>query len=284
MGDRIINKLPYHFVDYLRNPGLETMAGRVPLRKYMSLKKGNKEINSLLFGLRAKKIKDNVSGLGIDETVGATELDLIWKGQGYPPAFIKLMNFLCENQEKMRDAGGDLTKIYDSYFRDNNDVNALTKMVDAKYFGIECIGFVSNFLRYVGLWDRYLPYEIDQWTRVFTSKVMDIASVSSLNLLIWPGSHVALIDTVHKISGNVADIDLCQSANDGPQCHEHITLQQVGTSGGAPMFSVIGGKPAHTVKGNAYAMSWPDLHYQQPQRLRGPSPGGNAASTVELRK
>jgi len=135
-------KLPHQFVDFLTDPGLQTMAGQVPLNQYMSLSKsngGNAPIDALLAHLRVKNIRDVDSCLTIDGTVGWTELNLVWKGQGHADAFVKVMDFLCNNQDQFNGVGGELGKVYKNYFEQNRDEIALQKMVSARYFGIDCI-------------------------------------------------------------------------------------------------------------------------------------------------
>ena len=229
--ERNVYSLPSDFVTSLTDPGLDTMAGSVPLSQYLSLSRdngGNDRIDALLGALRGSRIRDDQSGLSIDQTVGSTELDLLWKGQGTPDAFVAMMNFLCENQDQLKDAPGVLGRVYAAYFRENADANALKKMVADKYFGIDCIGFVANFLRDVGLWDKYYGYEIDQWDRVFTQNVRKPADIRPMNLLVWPGKHVALVDWVWSASDGQAAVDVCQSSSGGPQCNQHVTLKLAG--------------------------------------------------------
>ena len=276
----IVHSLPYHFVDYLTDPGLRTVAGRVPLKQYLSLSKGNAEIDALMAQMRAHKITDTDTNKTADQTVGSTEMNLIWKGQGHPDAFVKFMNFLWDNQEQLEGVRGTLGQVYEKYFKTNTGQNPLGRMIKDHYFGIDCIGFVANYLRYVGLWDKYYGYEIDQWDRVFTKNVKSAADVQGLNLMVWPASHVALVDWVHEYVGsNQVRIDMCQSSAGGPQCNEYVLLTDTGQTfeKGYKKFSIAEGRPDPPVKGHCYIMRWPDLHYQQPPRPASQS-GGRAAS------
>jgi hypothetical protein len=174
-----------------------------------------------------------------------------------------MMDFLCENQPQLKNAPGELGHVYATYFRDYADANALKKMVADKYFGIDCIGFVANFLRDVGLWDKYHGYEIDQWDRVFTRNVRRLTDLGPIQLLVWPGKHVALIDWVWDANERQADIDVCQSSSGGPQCNAHVTLKPAGgqTVKGYTLFTISGGTPRVPVHGTCYVMRWPGLHY-----------------------
>lgn len=271
MADVIVFKLPYHFVDFLTDPGLDTKVGRVPLKQYMSMSVmngGNGPIDALLKQLRATNLRDAASGLTIDQTVGLEEMTLVWKGQGHASAFVKAMNFLADNQSQFERAGGELARVYTKYFRDNGSADALRKMVQDKYFGIDCIGFVANYMRYVGLWPKYYGYEIDQWDNVFTSNVKSADDVRPLNLMVWPGKHVALVDTVHRVSDGVVEIDMCQSTKGGPQCNEHVLLSRVpgqATDKNYPLFQ-FSGNNLPPVSSPCYFMRKPGLGYQQPER------------------
>jgi hypothetical protein len=264
--DRIVYSLPYEFVEYLTSPGLDTMAGTVALKQYMSLSKangGNANIDALLTALRATGVKDDITRKTVDQQVGPTELNLLWKGQGHPDAFVTMMDFLCENQDQLKGKPGTLGGVYNKYFKENRDAVALQLMVRDKYFGIDCIGFVSNYLRYVGIWDKYYGYEIDQWDRVFTKNVKKLEDIGPLNLLVWPGKHIALVDWKHGVANGKADIDVCQSSSGGPQVNEHATLTYGGslTAKGYTLFSINGGSPQVPVTGTCYVMRWPGLEY-----------------------
>jgi hypothetical protein len=245
------------------------VAGRIPLKQYVCLNKkngGNDEINALLTGLRTKAIRDPKTRETIDETVGATEINLLWKGQGHWRAFIDFMDFLTENKEQLKGVSGVLGKVYETYFVKDDDATALKRMVTDHYFGIDCIGFVANYLRYVRLWREYLPYEIDQWDRVFTQKVNTIEDIEHLNLMVWPGSHVALVDVAwaDDLGPKKCKIDMCQSSKGGPQINKgvYLTDSDTFTGKGNKLFTLEGEIP---VGGNCYLMKWPDLRHIRPE-------------------
>jgi hypothetical protein len=259
----IVHAQPSEFVAFLTNPGINAAAGRIPLKQYVCLSKangGNDEINALLGGLRAKAIRDASSGQTIDEFVGATELNLLWKGQGHWRAFVDVMDFLTENKGQLKGVPGILGKVYETYFAKDDDATALKRMVKDRYFGIDCIGFVANYLRYARLWREYLPYEIDQWDRVFTQKVNTIDDVEHLNVMVWPGSHVALVDVAwaDNLGPKKCKIDMCQSSSGGPQVNKGVYLTDSGTftGKGYKLFALEGDVP---VGGHCYLMKWPEL-------------------------
>ena len=265
----IVHARPSDFVNFLTNPGLNAVAGRIPLKQYVCLNKkngGNAEIDALLRGLRSKAIRDSKTRQTIDEFVGATELDLLWKGQGRSQAFIDFMDFLTDNKEQLKEVPGTLGKVYETYFAKDDDATALKRMVKDHYFGIDCIGFVANYLRHVRLWSEYRPYEIDQWDGVFTQRVNTIDDVEHLNLMVWPGSHVALVDTAWAgdLGPKKCKIDMCQSSKGGPQINKGIYLTDSGayTGKGYKLFTLEGDIP---VGGNCCLMKWPGLRHISPE-------------------
>lgn len=259
---------PSDFVSFLTNPGLNCSAGRIPLTQYVCLNKkngGNAEIDALLSALRSKGIRDRWTNEGIDDYVGRTALNLLWKGQGHWRAFIDVMDFLVDNQDKLKGVSGTLGRVYEKYFRDTEDATALTKMVADHYFGIDCIGFVANYLRFIGLWNEYKPYEIDMYDRVFSHRCETIDDIVHLCLLVWPSSHVALVDIAwaDDLGPHKCKVDICQSSSGGPQRNRgvYLTATSARSSKGYRMFQIEGDVP---VKGSCYVMQWPGLRYLNP--------------------
>ena len=260
-----VYRTPNDFVNHLINPGLNAIPGRIPLKQYVCLSKkngGNAEIDALLSALRAKALRDKSTRETIDEYVGATELNLLWKGQGRPQSFIDVMDFLVDNKDQMQGVQGTLGKVYSKYFAQTEDATALKKMVADHYFGIDCIGFVANYLRFCGLWNEYKPYEIDQWDRVFTKRVNTIDDIEHLSLMVWPGSHVALVHIAwaDDLGPLKCKVDICQSSKGGPQTNRgiYLTDSRSPTVKGYKAFAIEGKVP---VGGHCYLMTWPELRY-----------------------
>ena len=66
---RLVHARPSEFVKFLTAPGLNAVAGRVPLAQYVCLSKkngGNDEIDALLSALRGKAIQDPSTSQTID--------------------------------------------------------------------------------------------------------------------------------------------------------------------------------------------------------------------------
>jgi len=156
--------------------------------------------------------------------------------------------------------------VYDLYFRDNRDAVALQMMVNDGFFGIDCIGFVANYLIYVGELDKYYGYDIANWDRVFTENIRTVRGVKPCQLVLWQNYHVAIIDWVHKDKsgdiimgndGNSIIVDICQSSSGGPQCNERVILTQNSevSHKGYRLFKIQGGTPTLPVNGHVNIMA-----------------------------
>ena len=213
-------------------------------------------------------MKDGGIGPKLNDTVGGLRFDIAAKGQGHPDDFVKIMNFIIANKEavgKLRIEVAHRTKTvneanqieyvktidwtgtaYDRYFKIGSDREALLKMVQDAVFGLDCIGFVSNYLIHVGLWSEYQGYEIDRWPTVFPKRITAYDDVVALCILIWPGSHIAIIDRVtdYNDDNKSCVVDVCQSSKGGPQTNKGVELKQ---SGGQFQFANLG-KPEMPVR------------------------------------
>ena len=145
-------------------------------------------------------------------------------------------------------------------------------MIEDRFFGIDCIGFVANYMIYSGLWTKYQGHDIPQWAdRVFKVNVKKAADVKRLNILIWNG-HIAIVDWVwNMLSDKQVQVDICQSSGGaeskgfvtGPQCNTFVTLTETSVSGpqNRKMFKISGGDPPLPVDGHVYIMEMKDLFY-----------------------
>lgn len=264
---------PWEFVNLLCKPGLETIAGRVELRQYLSGNKyngGNDSAVSLYKNLRW--YRDGEGGAKLNDLLGTSAIDLALKGQGAPSTFVGIWNFMIRNREKMKKLHIDVFArrsrsdvnakiktgsgtVYDLFFKGRSDREAIQKMVDERFFGIDCIGFVGNFLIWSREWSKYHNVGIDQYAKKSCKiPVKSAEDVRVLDFLIWDG-HIALVDFVRfQESDKVVIIDVCQSTAGGPQCNEFVRLQQLGSSGpgGHRQFKVGGGSPRMPVDGTVY--------------------------------
>lgn len=236
--------LPYEYVNLLRKPGLGCSAGTVALDAYLCKTEsngGNDSATSLLGPLRWKK--DGGNGPTLNTLAGGVEIDLALKGQGTHGTFALIWNFMCRNKEMLktldveacarrtRDKPGKQVmrsgSVYKLYFEGRSDKAALEAMIDDRFFGIDCIGFTSNYLRWVGEWDKYYGATPAQWMQWHCKINVDKArDIKPLDFLIWDG-HIAIVDWVWGMPDDkTVKVDICQSSAGGPQCNEYALLRE----------------------------------------------------------
>ena len=237
-------QLPYQYVNLLRKPGLSCGAGTVALDAYLCQTQGNggnDSAVSLLGALRWKK--DGGTGPTLNSLVGGTEMDLALKGQGTHDTFVAIWNFMCRNKALLKtvivEACGRRTKdkpdkqvlkkgtVFDLYFAGRSDKAAIEAMIDDRFFGMDCIGFTANFLRWLGEWSEYKGATPAQWAQWHcTQNVGKASEIKPLDFLIW-GGHIAIVDWVWGLSDDkTVKVDVCQSSAGGPQCNEYALLKE----------------------------------------------------------
>jgi hypothetical protein len=270
------NYLPYQYVNYLRNPGLSFSGGTVALDAYMCKtisNGGNDSADSLLGQLRW--MRDGGTGPTLNALVGGNLIDEAWKGQGQPSTFVAIWDFMCRNKERLkklkveacgrRMASNGYAKnvlktgnVYDLYFKDHTDQQAIERMIDDRFFGIDCVGFAAGVLLYNGEWTKYQGGEPLQWAKWFCAeKVQHATDILPLDFLIWDG-HIAMIDWVWRmVDDKTVEVDICQSSAGGPQCNERVILQETGqlATGDHRKFKFYAaGTPAAPVQGFPFVM------------------------------
>jgi hypothetical protein len=253
-----VQKLPRDYVDYLCHPGLKTNAGAVALQRYMGLHAGNKETAALFQALIKSGIKDTDSMQSARDVMPAKEWAIMEKGQGNHIYFVRLWNWMWDNQEQMRDGNNKFLRenIYNEYFRDREETgaNPFRLMVRDHYFGIECIGFVSNYLRYAGVWKSYLGVDNHHWKIHFPIGVKTLDDVKPLDLLEWvEKGHIALVDAVHGVTNGQLTLDVSQCSGyqnvkggphpgfNGPMKNKNVYLTKSGPAVGGLEVFLLGG-------------------------------------------
>jgi hypothetical protein len=284
-----VTKSPSDFVTFLTAPGLTNDYCTVPIKSYMCLSAGNggNDTASSLLG-QLRWMKDG--GTTLNQNVDPTQYDIALKGQGHPNSIIKIMSFIIKNKAAVaklrievahREKGPnwpavkEWVKVVDwtgtvdeRYFRGRTDRDALVKMVEDKVFGFDCIGFVSNYLINAGVWDTYHGYEIDQWPNLFSNRILKAEDIDPLCILIWPGSHIAIVDKfVELIDENTCVVNVCQSSTGGPQLNELVRLKGSGgrfaiDDRGSPAMPVVGTVTVHKMPGLRRVYKHVDLSFQ----------------------
>lgn len=265
----IVTDIPSDFVDYLTDPGLPVYDMAIPLKQYVCSNPnfgGNAEAEQVIGHANRKVFVDDATKTKI--SAQTRNIGRLTTGQGYPDDFILLMEHITDNIDKMRAAPELKGK---EYFRNPNlDVEAiLNAMVRTKVFGMDCIGFVSQYLVYSGVWQEYKPYYPADYRREF-KPVKSLGEVSRLCLVIWNNYHIGIIDNVVSYDADRDElmVDICQSSSGeakGPQTNYSVTLR---TSPGdkyegAQKFKIFrAGSPAMPVQHAVYICKMPGLVYQ----------------------
>lgn len=261
--------LPFHFVDHLCHPGLNAAAGRIPLNAYLSktASNGGNDSATSLFG-KLRWMKDGGTGPTMNSLVGGKAVDLALKGQGSGDAFVAIWNFMCRNKEQLKKLDVEVCgrrdkkkpaekvvlktgNVYDLYFKGRSDRAAIEQMIADRFFGIDCVGYVANYLLYNHEWDEYKGAEPAQWPMWHCQgKVNKASEVKALDFLVWNG-HIAMVDWIWgMVDAKTVQIDVCQSSSGGPQCNERVLLKETSaTVSGRRQFLISGGTPKLPVDG-----------------------------------
>jgi hypothetical protein len=265
----IVTETPSDFVDYLTDPGLPVNGMNIPLKQYVSSNPnfgGNAEAAEVIGYATQKIFVDENAKTKISSQT--RNIGRLTTGQGYPDDFILLMEHMADNIDKMRSAP-ELKK--KDYLRDPNlKVEAiLNKMVEKKVFGLDCIGFVSQYLVYAGVWNEYKTYYPADYRKEF-KPVKSLSEVERLCLVIWNNYHIGIIDNVESYDSERDEIlvDICQSSSGeakGPQTNYSVTLRKSpgDTFEGAQKFKILrAGSPAMPVQQTLYICKMPGLVWQ----------------------
>lgn len=271
---------PWQFVDYLHK--LNANAGEIALKQYMSKTEkngGNDSTHSLFKNLRWMHDGGDKKAPDMNQIVGGTAVDLALKGQGTGDTFIKIWNFMCRNREQLkklhvdvysrRDKTAPDTKVlkakgtvYDLYFKGKSDKEAIEAMIADRFFGIDCIGFVGNYLVYTGEWTTYNGAVPDKWPdKHCKTPINDVTKIKALDFLVFVGQgHIAIVDEVLKMVGEkTVQVDICQSSSGeqtGPQLNRYVELREgkIDGTGRRQYYISHRGSPAMPVDGHVYIM------------------------------
>lgn len=154
----IVTETPSDFVDFLTDPGLPVYDVNIPLKQYVCSAPqfgGNAEAAQVIGHANQKIFIDDTLKTKVSSLT--RNMGRLTTGQGYPDDFILMMEHMFGNMDKLREARELRSK---PYLQDPNlDEEAiLNRMVAAKVFGLDCIGFVSQYLVYAGVWQEYKTY------------------------------------------------------------------------------------------------------------------------------
>jgi hypothetical protein len=238
---------PWDFVVYLYT--LQATAGQIALTHYMSKTAsngGNDSTTELFKHLRSYREGGHEKAPTMNTVVGGRNVDLALKGQGSGETFIKIWDFMSRNMEQMKKLKVKVYKrreeadvmefvaedfIYRRYFSKNSEKEGFEWMIRDHFFGIDCIGFVGQFLVYTGEWPEYKGMAPKKWPNHYCKIAINSASeIRALDFLVWIASgHIAIVDEFFNIvDDKTVRVDICQSSRGGPQLNQFVYIKEVG--------------------------------------------------------
>ena len=266
---------PWHFLCYLH--ALYPNAGHVALTQYMSKTAsngGNDNTHELFTHLRFYREGGVKGAPTMNTVVGGVNCDLALKGQGSGSTFVAIWNFMSRNMEHLKKCKMDIwgrredkdvntkvfiekTTLHKRYFQ-GSEAEGFQRMVQDRFFGIDCIGFVGQYMVYAGEWPAYKGMAPKKWPlHHCKTPVNEAGKVKALDFLVWVTSgHIAIIDEVFETIDGVVHVDVCQSSSGGPQLNEFVYLKAVEMDGNGRMRYKFHnrGSPAMPVGGEVYIM------------------------------
>jgi hypothetical protein len=274
---------PSDFVRQLTIDGIPVSGvGSIPLTQYLcSAPEFRRDYNAedILGPLRFLKGKN---GRSIGEL---RSYDRVVSGQGYPEDIKIVMEFIANNLSEVKKftvhdsnkAGGVIktTNTYSAakkYFANgDNPATVLNNMVKGGVFGLDCIGFVSQYLIAAGIWDKYKTYYPKDYVLEF-KPVKSIRDIRRLSVVIWGNYHIAIINKIHDYIPNFSApdaairVDICQSSGGGvvgPQVNKNVLLKLgYGDYHGAQLFRFMSrGYPELPVFKDCYIANMPELSW-----------------------
>ncbi len=245
---------PLTLVNWMTDPGIPVNDFHVPVKRYMSANVnfgGNAAAEAVLGPLAQMKGADGVRLIKKTRNFGR-----LMTGQGYFSDFCLVMQFIADNLDQVK-----TIKAAQKYFKDSGDARSvLGRMVDGKVFGMDCIGFTSQFLVNATIWPEYKPYYPKDYLNEF-SRVSKLDEVRPMTFMIWDNVHIAIVNKVHgpPKDGQLM-IDVCQSSHSsakggasGPQCNERAIVELARTGERPPKFKILAvGTPPMPVVHNCW--------------------------------
>lgn len=299
---RYVSQKPSDFYRYLIEPGLPIpSAGSVPLAQYVCAVEaygGSKNAEGVIGAVNRGIPLDSSRGtlangsLPPDNKIShlTRSIGRMTTGQGYPSDFILVMEHIAQNLDDVKrlvvqpwrsEVGprGARVSVPDGAPRPISEifgykgpmaVHYLNAMVEKKVFGLDCIGFVSQYLVYSGVWQAYKTYYPQNYTQEFRP-IRSLSQIRALAVLIWSNVHIAIIDTVKSFDPDpehprTVTVDICQSSAGGPQLNRDVVIELApgDTYNGNQLFR-FRNRDRLPVNSPVYIGVMPDLYWQADQ-------------------
>ena len=150
------------------------------------------------------------------------DVQRVFTGQGLPMYIATVMALV----NGLRDAVAK-DAAFKPCFKEQDFLQA---MADDGVFGVDCIGFVGNYLVQAGLEPKYVGRRPLDFAGLFKPvKSLDQVRPNSV-VMLTNGLHIQMIDAVRPANGGLV-VDLCQSTKGGPQMNVGVSLTQPHSGG-----------------------------------------------------
>ena len=257
----LADKSPEQFVDRLAKEGFNTEGGLIKLNQYMSKSLNNKgsgtSINLLgqLRGMRGSS--GRFRGIALSEL--CLDYDLLYKGQGYPSDFNTVFNFMCDSIDQVRaltittykvveetpqnfvEVPDGKVALKDIFKEGTSFKEGMRVLINThRCFGVDCIGFVSQYLIWAGHIGKYPNwYSRDFITKGGFTEIKDLTDFKPLGVIVFGNYHIAICSQLSEVFINdaqteiSANIIVCESygsgGTSGPMTRRAVLRQSYGT-------------------------------------------------------
>jgi hypothetical protein len=178
-------------------------------------------------------IKDNLIQLGSASVLGRcgggqAYVD-VFTGKGSPEGIAAVLATLADYSDQFirryKGAGGPTKKVVDWLSDDSLGWGETLQNVCDAFLGLDCNGFVGNWLRKCDYTLRIGPNtRIKDILAARKVARMSIDQIQYADVIVWTNlSHVAAVDDVS--GGGIPKFNICQSAGGGPRINEFVVNQ-----------------------------------------------------------
>ena len=214
---------PKQYVDILQSIAVPDYTGYpngiVSITSYMSANPqfGGGTGGNAKAGKLNALIKTLTKGKPVNYYTTQPDYQRVFTGQGLPMDIAVVMSLVNEYREAIAKNGD-----FKAYFQKQDFLQA---MADDGVFGVDCIGFVGNYMVESTLEPKYVGRRPLDFASVFKPvKSLDQVRPNSV-VMLTNGLHIQMIDQVQEKDGKLL-INLCQSTKGGPQVNVGVTLSQ----------------------------------------------------------
>jgi hypothetical protein len=139
------------------------------------------------------------------ETLAAPDFDLLAKGQGYPSDVCTILEHVWANR-------ATFAKVIPKFANAATFQNMVDKLNDENILGLDCIGFVHQYLARVEIVSGYAGFKALQYLSYF-KPITRLDEIAAGCICAWSNdSHIVIVDEVMEDISGGKRIAICQSS------------------------------------------------------------------------